>query len=99
MWSTIQLMLNSQFIGRSKSLEITDDIINDKENDARLFLTNGTNHLKRLLQTLTNLDTYWELLANNSKHSLQSLNQIILTLSESFLKTVLQNKNFWAKNL
>ena len=42
-------MLNSQFIGRSKSLEITDDIINDKENDARLFLTNGTNHLKRLL--------------------------------------------------
>ena len=44
--------------------------------------------------TSTNTDIIRELLPNNSKHSFQGSSQIILTLSESFFHTVLQNKIF-----
>ena len=44
--------------------------------------------------TLTNTDIFRELLPINSKYSFQSSYQTIMTLSESFFKTVLQNMIF-----
>ena len=87
-----QLISISQFIKGLNPLK--SKMITNDNSDAKIFLINGTSHLKWLLQTLTNTDIFRELLSNNSTHSFQSSYQTILPLSKNFFLTVLQNKIF-----